>query len=58
MVAVEMLRYLTTNTKKLSEEQLHLVKLRSDFVSNKIKEKNGFSDYVSIVEMETMKVIA
>lgn len=33
MVDAEMIRYLTPNTHKLSEEQLHLVKLRSDFLN-------------------------
>ncbi|NCQ52117.1 hypothetical protein GW796_09545 [archaeon] len=53
MIKIDLLRYKNTYTMKLSDEQLHLLNLRVDFLNEKNKEKTGSYDYERILLEES-----
>jgi hypothetical protein len=58
MIEVNMLRYHNTFTMKMTDQQLHMLKMKVELLDQQAKEKIGRSDYENILVKEAQKMVA
>jgi hypothetical protein len=56
MIKVDMLRYHNTFTMKMTDEQLHFLKMKVDLMDLKVKAENGHSDYENLLVQEAQRM--
>lgn len=58
MISVNMIRYISPNTMKMSEEQIRFLKLKTDFIYGNLKSKSITVSYRDLLLKEASKVMA
>jgi hypothetical protein len=56
MIKVDMLRYHNAFTMKMTDAQLHFLKLKVDLMDSKVKAEKGHSDYENILMQEAQRM--